>query len=150
VIDDREAIVLFQLKEKSTYPRSLRTRTSFTANTTDRLETVVLLRPFKRTPYPRISNLKYYQIRPSRQLSKINPESILLDSTFQDYSGESLNLTFNLIFVISSKFFRFNLSLLNPKPQVYFNSSNKPLTLLLSNYFLFLSESIIKKSIKLL
>jgi hypothetical protein len=81
---------------------------------------------------------------------KTTLESIFLDLIFQDYSSESLNLIFNLIFVILSEsfnlIFSFIFVILN------FNFFNKPLILifnpflLLLNYFLFLLESIIKKA----
>jgi hypothetical protein len=59
-----------------------------------------------------------------------NPQNDSLGSIFQDYSGKSLNLIFSLIFAISN-----------------LNLTNKPSTLPLSNYFLPLSESIIKKTL---
>jgi hypothetical protein len=110
------------------YPRNLRTYTSFIANITDRLEIIILLKLFKYIFY-----------------SQNNPRIDFSDLIFQDYSGESLNLIFNLIFAILNKSFRFDFFLLNPKPQVYFNSFNKILIFLLLNYFLFLLENIIKK-----
>jgi hypothetical protein len=49
IIDDREIIILFYLKEKSIYPRNLRTYIGFITSAADRPETIILLKLFKHT-----------------------------------------------------------------------------------------------------
>jgi hypothetical protein len=129
----------------------------------DRRENVVLLRTKNDLQNdPQNDPTKRPSKRPSKRPTKrplkttpqndpqndpqIDPQIDSSGSTFQDHSGESLNPTFNLIFAVSSESLRFDPFLPNPKPQVYFNSFNKPSTLPLSNYLLLLSESIIEKT----